>query len=306
LNAVTLLMIFYYSEIKHDIVLRIIAASITIAIIRACIARELFRQARGRTHMRLFAFAMSLFALLSCARGVVSYLNGAPENYMQTSSFQTIAMVGDLIYICVVGLFFFTMINNRMLELIRDQSEQDPLAGIFNRRAIDQRLSSELRRITRNAQKLSIALIDIDYFKAINDTSGHAAGDDALRAVVDSIAGQLRSYDMLGRYGGDEFLLILPQTRCTDAFIAVERIRQTVSSFSHKFYSPSLTLSIGLSEAIPGENAASLLSRADQALYEAKRAGRNCTRLHLQVHALEIKPALEPSSSPPASRINLI
>jgi diguanylate cyclase (GGDEF)-like protein len=303
LNTGTLLVVFYYSQIQHNIVLRVIASSLTIAVIRGLTSLVLFREARGRVHMRLFAFAMGVFALLSCARAVVSYLNGAPSNFLQNSSFQTIAMAGDLLYICIVGLFFCTMINSKILAQVKDQSEQDPLSGTFNRRGIEHRLSIELKRLAHKTQKLSIALIDIDYFKSINDTAGHAAGDDALRAVVAAIAAQLRATDLLGRYGGDEFLLILPQTRCTDAFFAVERIRKAVSSFSLSFDKPSITLSIGISEAVSGENADSLLSRADQALYQAKRSGRNCTRSVLQPRAAASALALEAAADLPSSQV---
>ena len=285
LDAATLLSVFYYSQIQHNIVARIVACSIVIGIIRGVIALDLLRHTSGRPHIRFFGLTMMVFALLSYTRAVVSYSYSAPANYMQNGTFQTIAMTGDLLYICILGLFFSMMINSKILALVRDQSEQDILSGTLNRRGIENKLAIELKRLERTTQSLSVALIDLDHFKAINDTAGHAAGDEALRSVVAATAAQLRAYDLLGRYGGDEFLLILPQTGCADAFTAAERIRDAVFSASLSRSRPAITLSIGISEAVAGEQAPLLLSRADQALYEAKRSGRNCTRCVLQAQA---------------------
>jgi diguanylate cyclase (GGDEF)-like protein len=280
-DAAALAVVFYYSQIQHNIVPRIIAASLTIAFIRGLMAVELLRHSRIHAKTRLFGQAMAVFALLSCSRAVVSFLHGAPSNYMQTGSFQTIAMGGDLLYICILGLFFFSIISGEVLAQVKDQSERDPLSGAFNRRGIEHRLVIELKRSERSGQRLSVALIDIDYFKTINDSAGHAAGDSALREVVSVISAQLRAYDYLGRYGGDEFLLILPQTASIDGLVVADRVNQAVRSHFPSRKCPALTISIGLSEAVPGEHAIPLLARADQALYEAKHAGRNCTRVVL-------------------------
>jgi diguanylate cyclase (GGDEF)-like protein len=260
-DAAALSVVFYYSEVEHNIVPRIIAASIAIGLTRGLIAFELLSRSRNRFDIRLFGFAMALFAGLSCCRVVVSYLHGAPSNYMKTSPFQTLAMVGDVLYICMVGLFFFTVINGEILAQIRNQSEQDSLSGAFNRRGIELRLDAELKRSARSGGPLSVALIDVDHFKSINDSAGHAAGDDAIRKVVAAISTQLRAYDFVGRFGGDEFLLVLPQTTSTDALIVAERIRHAMDSFSVLSRGHSLTLSIGLTEALPGEHSPPALPR---------------------------------------------
>jgi diguanylate cyclase (GGDEF)-like protein len=280
-DLAALIVVFYYSQIQHNIVPRIIVASLAIALNRGLTSVQLLRNARGRTHMRLFGLAMMLFAVMSIVRAIVSYSNGAPANYMQSSPFQTLALAGDLLYICLLGLFFFTMISGKVLGLLKDQLEQDPLSGSFNRRGIEQRLDIELKRFARSKEPLSIALIDVDHFKSINDSAGHAAGDAAIREVAAAISAQLRAYDLLGRYGGDEFLLVLPHTACAEAQIVADRIGLAMRALSLTRKGPALTLSIGLSEAVPAEHSSYLLSRADQALYQAKRAGRNCTRTAL-------------------------
>jgi len=281
LNAGVLLIIFYFGQIQHSIVARIIASSLAIAVIRALISMDLLRHTQGRTHIRLFGIVMAIFAVLSCTRAIVSYLNRAPSNYLQQGNFQTIAMGGDLLYICLLGMFFCAMINSKILAVITDQSEQDTLLGILNRRGIESRLAVELKRAERSTQKLCVALVDIDYFKTINDTDGHAAGDNALCSVVTAISTKLRAYDLLGRFGGDEFLLILPQTPVGGALIVAERIGEAARSLPAIYRGRPLSLSIGLTEAVPSDDSTSLLSRADQALYQAKHVGRNCTRVVL-------------------------
>jgi diguanylate cyclase (GGDEF)-like protein len=179
------------------------------------------------------------------------------------------------------------MLCSDLLTLVKDESERDLLCGVLNRRGIEQKLDAELKRAGRAGQNLAIALIDIDHFKAINDHAGHAAGDAALRDVVSAISGCLRPHDLLGRFGGDEFLLILPHTSNSEAFTVSSCIEQSVRELSIPGDVMPLTISIGLTQATPGEVAAPLLARADKALYNAKNAGRNCCRVLLHETELE-------------------
>ncbi|HEY2740038.1 MAG TPA: GGDEF domain-containing protein, partial [Thermoanaerobaculia bacterium] len=132
----------------------------------------------------------------------------------------------------------------------------------------------------------------VDYFKSINDIQGHAAGDAALRDVADTISTHLRGRDHLGRYGGDEFLLILPGTPCSVALNVAERLNQAVSDRTKSGLTMPLTLSIGLTEATADDNAVTLIARADKALYQAKADGRNCRRVVID--------GVEPAAAAPA------
>jgi diguanylate cyclase (GGDEF)-like protein len=173
------------------------------------------------------------------------------------------------------------MLCSDLLALVKDESERDLLCGVLNRRGIEQKLDTELERAARGSHNLSIALIDIDHFKTINDQAGHAAGDSALRDVVSAISGRMRTHDLLGRFGGDEFLLIFPRTSCSDALSVSSRIEQSVRELSIPGAGLPLTISIGLTQATSSEVAATFLARADKALYNAKNAGRNCCRVLL-------------------------
>lgn len=156
-------------------------------------------------------------------------------------------------------------------------SHQDELTGILNRRGILSALGAEIARAHRHHTALAILVIDIDHFKCINDTHGHAAGDAALRAVTYDIQSSLRESDRFGRLGGDELLLVLPHLSASNAANLAERVRQSVADLSLDMVGQlgSVTLSIGVAHLLPGEDSKAFLARADQALYHAKTQGKN-------------------------------
>jgi diguanylate cyclase (GGDEF)-like protein len=277
-----LAIFYYFSEVQPSIAARLIAISVTIGVIRGMIALELFRKSPTFTSpvvMRLFAASMSFFAAVSLNRGVLTFLYGAPADYFEKNVIQTSTLALGVVSVCLTGLFILILSSNELIARSRDDSQKDVLCGALNRRGIEAKLAAELKHIRRGKQKLSIALIDVDYFKSINDFQGHAAGDAALRDVVDAISSRLRGRDHLGRYGGDEFLLIFPQTAISIALVIVERLNQAVSTLSLSGRSQPLTLSIGLTEAVADDDAVTLIARADKALYQAKSDGRNCRRV---------------------------
>jgi diguanylate cyclase (GGDEF)-like protein len=265
--------------------------AISFFLIRGVIALEIFRQAAGRIFLKIFAFLMAGYAVFALNRVLFLLIYGAPPNPAQREFLQTVSVLLSVSFAFLIGLSFLLMLCSDLLTVVKDESERDLLCGVFNRRGIEQKLDAELTRTLRG-QKLSIALIDIDHFKTINDYAGHAAGDSALRNVVSAISGRLRPHDLLGRFGGDEFLLIFPHTSCSDALTVSSRIEQSVRELSIPRAGLPITISIGLTEAASGETAGPLLARADKALYNAKDAGRNCCRvlLHETTAALILEP----------------
>jgi diguanylate cyclase (GGDEF)-like protein len=281
LATIALLMLAYFSAVEDRVGVRIVIVSLVLFLARGLIAVELFRQAGQRFILSVFAFLMAAYALFGAARSIATFLHGPPYDFMQTSRFQTPSLVVNLLFICIIGLFFLLMLSSELVAIVVAQSLYDHVSGALNRRGIDQRLELEIVRAERNGYQLAVALIDIDHFKQINDTAGHAAGDAALKQVVEVISSRLRSYDFFGRYGGDEFLLVFSQTSREDALRITTRIEHAVSGLAVSKFSLPITLSIGLTFATPCETAVSMLARADMALYNAKRAGRNCTRVLL-------------------------
>lgn len=171
-------------------------------------------------------------------------------------------------------------------ELLRIRSELeranriDSLTGILNRATVLATLEDELVRAERYGRCLSIALMDIDHFKQVNDRYGHLAGDEVLRKVASCLDEMRRRSDALGRYGGEEFVAVLTETNLEGAIVAAERFRRVVEEQAIPFDQHVIrpTASFGVAEVIPGQAQEAALAIADEALYEAKASGRNCVR----------------------------
>jgi two-component system, cell cycle response regulator len=164
-------------------------------------------------------------------------------------------------------------------ERLRYQAMHDALTGIWNRGAALDALARELERTGREGSALAVAMIDLDHFKRINDTHGHPVGDEVLREVAGRIRAAVRTYDSVGRYGGEEFLVIAPGIEEPQAVELAERIRRQIETAPIVTAGPTLrvTLSVGVVVQSSHQRAPleSVLSAADQALYKAKRSGRN-------------------------------
>lgn len=174
------------------------------------------------------------------------------------------------------GWIAFLLLLKLVLE-IRRLTERDPLTDALNRRALAQVVDAEHSR-QRRGQRYALVLLDMDRFKHLNDTLGHAAGDAALKALVSVVRPCLREVDRLARLGGEEFCVLLPHTGIAGAALAAERMRALLAghAFSWEGQSWPLTASFGIAESsIEDDSAADVMRRADQALYRAKAQGRN-------------------------------
>jgi two-component system cell cycle response regulator len=164
-------------------------------------------------------------------------------------------------------------------EELRFRATHDALTGVPNRSMVMEALGAELNRQKRSRGVVAIALLDIDHFKDINDTHGHLCGDEVLRTVAHLVKDCVRPYDTVGRYGGEEFLIVISSIDVVGAMALAERVRTTLSSspISTQFGDVPVTVSLGVAVGSNDESILPdhLLSRADQALYQAKRLGRN-------------------------------
>jgi len=157
------------------------------------------------------------------------------------------------------------------------QSRTDPLTGVLNRRAILSQIEIELSRAQREGKNLSLSMLDIDHFKKINDTYGHMVGDDVLREVVRRISAVIRKYDSLGRFGGEEFLIVLPGAEGAEAYAIGEKIRSVIgeTAFFVDGSKIRVTASQGVVTGDGNANVDDLMAMADKAMYQAKDNGRN-------------------------------
>lgn len=194
-----------------------------------------------------------------------------------------ILTVGEFTYIGFFGLSIRKTLHERTVELkvanrrIEELARLDELTGVLNRRCIMQCLNEEMARAGRSNIPCSVAIIDLDYFKRVNDQFGHPAGDEALRTFAITVFANIRAIDRLGRYGGEEFLLVMPDTTIDQAVRTLDRLRLIIAGLDWAAISENmlLTMSAGVCAVRQDASAGDILARADGALYRAKDAGRN-------------------------------
>lgn len=161
------------------------------------------------------------------------------------------------------------------------RAQRDGLTGVYNRAALDETLEREVQFAGRHGAPLALIVLDIDLFKSINDRFGHAQGDSVIKRVADCASDCVRRTDMVFRYGGEEFVVLLRNTSSEGATRLAERIRQRIERMEWAFENRpfTTTISAGVAELSPSDTTAKLFARADQALYDAKQSGRNTVRV---------------------------
>jgi diguanylate cyclase (GGDEF)-like protein len=211
--------------------------------------------------------------------GIRAYLPARIESHRKNSAYLRVIEAGLL---ALAALMLLTLVLTRpLLRAFRWTEEQaseariDALTGLANRRALEEILASEISRAHRFAHQLAVVLLDLDRFKEINDSFGHAAGDVMLRAVSRLLTSLARQGDTVARWGGEEFVVILPETDLAGARRFAERLRRTIEA--HSVGDMRTSASCGVATMLPEDSVEELLGAADQALYQAKSNGRNRT-----------------------------
>lgn len=204
-------------------------------------------------------------------------------------------MSAALIWVTAFLALRHLYVGNTLQQQLRDLAATDPLTGLYNRRHVFEILHQELKRYERYRESFALILIDADHFKQVNDSCGHAVGDATLRFVAETCMKSVRETDLVGRFGGEEFIILLPHTAIDEAVIVAERIRLAMHDMDTEARGDAakVTLSLGVAEAGPDTATFDgILKAADDALYEAKRSGRDrvarldCARLNpRKVHA---------------------
>lgn len=232
--------------------------------------------ARDAAIATLFPPTTQLVVSLDAGAERLAVLALGPRLHEQAFGPSETDLAGTLAFAAAIALK-----NAQLVEQLQSAASTDPLTGLLNRRAMEERLAAELSRTHRHQIKTSVAGIDVDRFKLVNDTLGHAAGDRLLMEIATAIRQQCRSLDAVGRMGGDEFLVILPMTSADEAQIFAARVQRAVALLgkTHPEFG-QVSLSIGLAEAPRhGASPDAILVAADAALYRAKRAGRDAVQV---------------------------
>ncbi len=259
----------------------------------------LYRAPDTRLAFTAFFFVALMFGMLRCSGtklavlGSVSLAAFALVIWHRFGGNHDVDMLRlDVLQLIVIALTFpwFLYIGGRVKQLQRDlhevnirledieeQARHDDLTGVYNRRALMVAMEESKQRADITGEPLSICVIDLDLFKRYNDQFDHLTGDQVLRAFAQAGRDGLRSTDVFGRYGGDEFVQILLHTALEGAILDAERLRNRISALDIPFASAMgpLTVSIGVTQYRPGETIAHTFARADGALYKAKQLGRN-------------------------------
>ena len=236
----------------------------------------------------LYAAPMLLAAAMLTLRSLRAI--GSPETVAYEIEQNTVLSVGSsltgLVAALLLQMMLVSLLVSRLVGRLNRLSRHDPLTGLLNRRAMDELLAKEEHRARRRAgqaggpvgEQMAVLMIDIDHFKRLNDSCGHATGDRALQHLATLMGSRLRDIDHLARWGGEEFLALLPATAGADALALADRLCERVRNLPMLADGTALplTVSIGVAEWLgPHDSLVHLLGRADRALYEAKQAGRD-------------------------------
>ena len=246
-------------------------------------AFDLYRYARGTLALRfplLMAVPLVLAGLNAGGRALRTALK--PEALAtEIASHSTLNVGTAMAVVALIAMLHATLmalVVARLIQELRWSARHDGLTGLLNRRAMQETIDQELSRSRRAGDTFAVVMLDIDHFKAINDMHGHPAGDHALKHIAAMLQTSVRKVDRVGRFGGEEFIVLLPGVGLAQAAVTAETLRQRLAAqcLQREGEALALSASFGVAEwKGPKEDPSRLLMRADQALYRAKRAGRN-------------------------------
>jgi diguanylate cyclase (GGDEF)-like protein len=248
-------------------------------------AFDLYRYARGTLALRfpvLMAIPLLLAGLNASGRALRTALK--PEALAtEIASNSTLNVGTAMAVVALIAMLHATLmalVVARLIQQLRWNARHDGLTGLLNRRAMQETIDRELGRSRRAGDTFAVIMLDVDHFKAINDVHGHPAGDDALKHIAVLLQSSVRKTDRVGRFGGEEFIVLLPGMGLAQAAVAAESLRQRLATQPVQREGDGETLALSASFGVaewkgPKEDPSRLLMRADQALYRAKRAGRN-------------------------------
>ncbi|MBU0753109.1 MAG: GGDEF domain-containing protein [Gammaproteobacteria bacterium] len=252
---------------------RLLIVTFILTLLFGHLALLAWRVGKGSFASGVTALASGTTALFAALRfGSTLLALDTPQSLFDKTTFQMLYLAAFNVTALISTLGFILMANDRLRETVEHIASHDLLSGAFSRRAFLEMAEAELARSLRHGRPLALLMFDLDHFKAINDRYGHLVGDRVISDFARRTQSILRRQDMLGRYGGEEFVALLPETGLDEARNAAERICRGLGGSDDL---PAYTVSIGAARAYPGMPLNALLMAADQALYQAKANGRN-------------------------------
>lgn len=276
--AMALLFVWFIDDYRA----RIMTASVVLPLQLGMVLWSLWRHRppEPKGGIALLTVALVLEVLLIVLRGAIAATHAIPlQGIMQADAMQSVTFMAAFVVVVLASLGFILMAKERSDADNRYFASHDALTGLANRRFLIQTMTRDLARAVRLREHYAVLMVDIDHFKAVNDTHGHPVGDEVLQHVAGLLSARLRAQDLVGRSGGEEFLVLLPGTSPQGALQVAESLRASIEQSPL----PSGSRTIGVSVSIgvcsarpqPGDDWGQLVQRADQALYAAKQGGRN-------------------------------
>ena len=281
---VALPLFVWFTYANNELRARLAIHAIVLSAIFATTSVRLFRYRHDPETRQPARACAWLLILASCLQGAwclfefrlpIEQMNFVHPDLINVG-FSYLSMVLGLAV--VIGLLWLGLTVHR--QALHKMAQTDSLTSLLNRRAFEEILRRDLMRSDRSGTSMGIMLIDLDYFKQVNDSLGHFAGDDVLRRIAMVLRDGTRPSDVLARYGGEEFVVLLRNAGVNESMIAAERIRSQIAALSALPGSVSLTASIGVAVSLAKDTATEFLLRADEALYRSKREGRNLVSLY--------------------------
>ncbi len=269
----------YFAFVVPSLIAGINTTSLAISAITGRAAWDMWRQARHNAYKApaVVVAVLLLIVTVTPLLEIVMLGFGSHGIDLELPFGRPVAIFARVLILAALSVCVLWLEISRLYDIIEAQATHDELTGVSNRRAVLAQLQRELAQAQRTRQPYSIALFDVDFFKRVNDTWGHPVGDEVLKWVTKMIGRNIRVYDTLGRYGGEEFLVLMPGTNAAAAFAVSDRARVSIENEACTVDAKqiSLTISVGVAAAAADGDADTLLVRADEALYSAKKSGRN-------------------------------
>lgn len=273
LITVVLLATMWFTWVEPHYVIRLRLVTVLLALLFAVHAVLVLKQGRPSFARALAILVLTVVTGIQIFRVVTTFTLPTGNNVLDTSPQHAFFIASFSASILLFSISAVLLASDRLHTELEHLATRDSLTNALTRRYMDEACAKELERSRRSGHTMAMVMLDLDHFKTVNDSYGHQAGDRVLIQFVTKASALLRKADSLGRFGGEEFLLLLPETTLDEAVVVTERIRE---SCTHSDQEPSCTVSIGITtNHKDSDTMNTLLARADAALYRAKSGGRN-------------------------------
>jgi len=268
----------YFTYVSPSVIARVINVSIYIAVISFICSWQLLRIKDVKMALAQIVTAIPFVTtgFFYAFRAIYALFEAEIGDFMQAGTMHQLALL-ELIFLILMSTFgMLLLVTTKLENKLLHQNVTDSLTGLYNRRALETNVGIEVARTKRHKLKLSILMIDLDYFKAVNDNYGHQVGDTVLATLGKRLIASLRTEDIIIRYGGEEFLVVLPETDLQQASKVAEKLRVSIKK-SPLCENPvvSMTASLGVGIMSQDESLDIIIDRVDHALYDAKDTGRD-------------------------------